>query len=257
MWILQRTEDEFPDLANATRWEFVARRNDDSDKWTDVEEKCLVVADAERRFNDWAKLVAEVDRSLAMGLSGNFFLLNLPHYKFDQKQARELISCRIQVLQEIDSSLDAGDLVDIGPQIKDLFNDWPVDLRSQPRITKASLRPEYPPHKLLIMKHGDSGGSVKVGGQVARFWAQPEIGRAIGQILEKGKANRQLMTATSRGAAKTVLLLHNHIDCDPGAIADAICEGRIERNESIDEFWLVSDFGGEHVEMVWKRADVI
>ena len=160
-------------------------------------------------------------------------------------------------MQEIDSSLDAGDLVDIGPQIKDLFNDWPVDLRSQPRITKASLRPKYPPRKLLIMKHGVSGGSVKVGSHVAGYWVQPEIGQAIGQILEKGKANLQLMTATARGATKTVLLLHDHIDWDPGAIADAICEGRIERNESIDEFWLVSDFGGEHVEMVWKRADVI
>ena len=136
-WEFQRAEERFPELANGTRWEFVASHPDEIQEWTAIEVKCLVFPDGLRAVSDWHKLIDDVNTKLDGQLCGKYWLARLPKYTFDQKERAALLDSLVQVIQKIAGDLAAGDMREIGPEIASLFSGWPGDTRKQPTIDRA------------------------------------------------------------------------------------------------------------------------
>ncbi len=256
-WAFKRAEEEFPELANRTRWEFVARRTHNKEEWIAIEVKSLVFSEGESQFNNWHNVVSDVNKRLEGKLSGKYWLAHLPKYTFDQRQRKMLVDCLKKAVQETAQALKKGTQKDISPNIVACFNHWPNDTRKQPsRIDPETLQLLYSPHPLLLLKSSNEGNSLRVGvGPVVGYWVEPTLKKALQDLLVgKGKANDQLGVAKRKGASKTVLLLDERIDDDPQAVAEVIRSLGISHLSNIDEVCLVSTFGGEHVKQVWSKV---
>lgn len=255
-WTFIRAEEKFPELANRTRWEFVAHRADSNDEWIALEVKSLVFPEGESQHGSWHKLVDDVNKRLEGKLSGKYWLADLPRYTFDQVQSKTLVDCLERAVQQAAQTLEKGGQKDIGPSIAACFNHWPKDTRKQPTgIDPETLQALYPPHPLLLLKRSNEGNSLRVGGLFVGYWPEPLLNKAVQDLLVgQGKANDQLGAAKQKGASKTLLLLDEHIDFDPQVVAEVISGLDASHLSSIDEVYLVSTFGGEHVKQVWSKA---
>ena len=152
-WGFKRAEDEFPEFANKTRWEFVARRIDSISMWIAIEVKRLVDSEGERQRSDWYKLIGDVNTKVPGKLPGKFLLANPPKYHFNQQQRQVLVDCMAEVIKQVAPELEIGLWIDIGPEIANLFDAWPEDRRKQPiGVNLHSLRAVFPPHPLLILE---------------------------------------------------------------------------------------------------------
>ena len=256
-WAFIRAEEKFPELVNRTRWEFVAHRVDSKQEWIALEVKSLVFPEGEREVSNWHRLVNDVNKRLKGKLSGKYWLAHLPRYTFDQVQRRTLVDCLERAVQEAAQTLGKGEQKDIGPSIAACLSHWPKDTTKQPTgIDPETLQARYPPHPLLLLKGSGGGNSLRIGvGPVVGYWAEPTIKKAVHDLMVgKGKANDQLGVATGKGASKTVLLLDEHLDFDPQAVAEVIRGLDPSRLSNIDEVYLVSTFGGEHVKQAWSKV---
>jgi hypothetical protein len=259
VWTFRRAEEEFRELANQTRWEFVARPADGSDRWIALEVKRLVVPHGEQQAGDWRSLIDDVSEKLKDSLQERYLLADLPKYTFDQLQRKTLVHCLATAVTDVAPNLQKGEWLDIGPNVAKCFSEWPKETRKQPVVDLVDPhRPRlmYPPHKLLLWKSSDVGSSLAIGGgPMIAYWAEPALNKAVLNLLEgKGKANAQLRLAKGRGASKTVLLLDERIDFDPQVVAQTISQQDGSLLSNIDEVYLVSTFSGEHVQQVWTSA---
>ena len=256
-WVLTRAEDKFPEVANEIRWEFVAECSDSPDNWTAVEVKCLVISEGERQNNDWRGLVDAVDQRLRGNPPGKYWLADLPKYTFDQGQKKRLIECLAKIVRETAPSLKDGEQKDIGPTVAAVFDDWPNDIRRQPKgYNLKTFQLLYPPHPLLVFKTSGQGNSLKVGGYpIVGSW-EPATTKGLVRCVIAGKqqANAQLGMAKSKGASITVLLLDSHADFDPPAVEELISRLDSSLLAHIDQVYLIGTFGGEHVRKVWPMA---
>ena len=251
-WNLARAEQKFPELANSTRWEFAGEWADES--WFGLEVKSLLYTPGERKMNDWGKLVGEINEKLEGRLPGKYWLAGLPKYSFDHNQRQSAVDCLTDVINNIAPTLGEGIKCDIGPHVGNLLDCWPQDRRKQPRIDRANLRLEYPSHELLLYKQSTDGSFVGIGvGPGFSYWAEPTLFEACRSVLQKGTTNEQLKLAKNKGASKTVLLFDDRIDFDPKIVVQAFSLVDGSQLSHIDETYLVSTFGGEHVQQVWPE----
>ena len=250
-WKLTRAEEMFPELGGGRRWEFVAECSDNAEAWIGIEVKGLVYAPGERQHNDWMKLIKDVNRELAGKLPGQYHLYRLPKYNFNTRQRQLLVDYLALVIQQVASSLGIEDEQDIGPNIAELFADWPVDKRRQPQVDLKNARLLYPPHELVILKTSIEGESVKGVSPVSGYWGEPTLDQTISDILGKGSANDQLRLAKTKGASKTVLLFDDQIDFDPEIVSRIIREVDPSQLSYIDEVHLVSTLSGQQVQQVY------
>lgn len=256
-WTFIRAEEKFSELANRTRWEFVAQLAGSRDEWIALEVKSLVFPEGESQHGNWHKLVDDINKRLEGKLSGKHWLAELPRYNFDQLQRKTLVGCLEKAVRETAKTSREGEWNDLGPSIAACFNHWPEDTRKQPTaIDPETLQLLYPPHPLLLLRGSGAGSSLGIGiHTIVGYWSEPTLKTAIIGLLEgKGKANDQLGVAKRKGASKTVLLLDEHIDFDPQLAAEVIRGLDSSHLSNIDEVYLVSTFGGEHVKRVWSKA---
>lgn len=256
-WTFVRAEEKFPERANNNRWEFVAHRAGDSEKWIALEVKSLVFADGETQHKNWRKLVDDVNNRLQGRLRGKHWLADLPKYTFDQAQRKMLVDCLEGVILDAARTLEEGQQKDIGSSAAGCFIHWPKDTTKQPiRNAPDTRQALFPPHPLLLLKGSGNGSSLGIGiSPFVGYWTEPALKMAIiGLLKGKGKANAQLGLAKCKGAARTVLLLDERIDFDPQIAAEVIRGLDASHLSNIDEVYLVSTFGGEHVQQVWPTS---
>lgn len=259
-WTFIRAEEKFPQLANTTRWEFVAHRAASNDEWIAIEVKSLVFPEGESQHGSWHKLVDDVNKKLGGRLPGKYWLAHLPRYTFVQAQRKTLADCLERTVQEAAQTLEKGRQKDIAPSIEACFKHWPKDTRKQPMgFDTETLQALYPPHQLLLLKSSNEGNSLRVGvDPVVGYWSEPALKTAvIGLLQGSGRANAQLGLAKDKGALRTVLLLDERIDFDPQVVqvvAKVIRGLDTSHLSNIDEVYLVSTFNGEHVKCVWSKA---
>lgn len=255
-WMFRRAEDEFPELKNTTRWEFVAHRTDRNQEWIALEVKSLVFPEGDSQYWNWHKLVDYVNKKVEHKLPGKFWLAHLPKYTFDQNQKTTLEDCLERVTQEAAQSLGKGEQKNIGPSIAACFSHWPKDTTKQPTgIDPGTWRPRLPPHPLLLQRGSCEGGSLVIAAYpFVGYWVEPALKAAVQGLLAKnGRANKQLGVAKSKGASKTILLFDERIDFDPQGTAQVIGGLDTSHLSNIDEVYLVSTFGGEHVKQLWSK----
>ena len=257
-WTFVRAEKAFPELANSTRWEFVARRADRNDGWIAIEVKSLVFPVGESQHGSWRKLVDDVRGKLGGRLPAKYWLAYLPKYDFDQSQRETLVDCLKGTILDAAKTLAEGEQKDIGPTIAARFSHWPKDTSRQPTgFDPETPQLRYPPHPLLLLRGSGALNSLGICMYpIAGYWAEPILKKAlIGLFKGKGKANAQLALAKEYGAARTVLLLDERIDNAPGFTSDIIRSLDTSHLSNIDEVYLVSTFGGTYLTQVWSSAD--
>ena len=256
-WTFVRAEEKFPEFANKTRWEFVAHRTD-GDEWIALEVKSLVSSQGESQHGNWRKLIDDVNNRLEGKLPGEYLLADLPRYIFNQTQRKTLIDCLESVVREATQTLGTGEQRDIGPNIAACFLHWPKDTKGQPTGVDPDTRQAlYPPRPLLLLRGSGNGNSLGIGiYPVVAYWAEPALKMAVSGLLKgKGQANAQLGLARGKGATKTVLLLDERIDFDPQVVWEVLGSLDLFHLCNIDEVYLVSTFGGEHVSQVWPKVE--
>jgi hypothetical protein len=256
-WTFRRAEEEFPELANRSRWDFVAHRAGSNDEWIALEVKSLVFPEGESQHGNWHKLVDDVNKRLGGSLLGRYWLADFPIYTFSQAQRKLLVDALERAVQEAAQTLEMGGQTDIGPSIAVYFTHWPKDTRKQPSgIDPRTLHLIYLPHSLLLLKGSGQGSSLGIiMNRIVGYSPEPTIKTAIiGLLKGKANANAQLGLARDKGAPRAVLLLDEHVDFDPQLVAKFIGGLGTSHLSNIDEVYLVSTFGGEHVQLVWPRA---
>ena len=257
-WLLIRAEDEFPELANETRWEFVARRADSDEEWIALEVKSLVSPEGESQHGNWRKLVDDVNKKVGGRLPGKYWLAHLPRYTFDQAQRKTLVDSLEGAILDAAKTLREGEQEDIAPSVAACFSHWPKDTRKQPKGFDPETREaRFPPHPLLLLRGSGEGSSLGIGvGPIVGSWVDPALRTAIiGLLKRESRANAQLGLAREKGAARTVLLLDERIDFDPQLAAEIIHGLDTSHLSNIDEVYMVSTFGGERVQQVWPTAE--
>lgn len=254
-WTFVRAENAFPELANRTRWEFVAHRADRNNGWIAIEVKSLVFPEGQSQHGSWRKLVDDVHGKLGGRLPAKYWLAYLPKYAFDQSQRKTLVDCLKGTILDAAKTLTEGEHKDIGPTIAACVSHWPKDTRRQPTgFDPKTLQLRYPPHPLLLIRGSGAPGSLGIGiYPFVGYWVKPTLKKAIiGLFKGKGKANAQLGLARDKGAARTVLLFDGRIDNDPGFTSEVIGSLDTSHLSNIDEIYLVSTISGPHVAQVWS-----
>jgi len=250
--IAGRAEEIFPELSD-TRWEFVARQPD-SDEWSAIEVKRLPLLVAlDRESSDWHKLCREVDDQLRGRLRGVIEVHFPPTPNFSQRQRATLTRVLGEViLEHADSLAQDAEFRDIGPDIKELFADWPE--------TKSSIREykdwgEFRPHKLLLSKRSELGGEVRLSGGASSGGNLVSAHHAaMSQVFVAHKpvrANTQLKLAKSMRAESTILLLDADLASQPDLARMFLTEFPADKLADIDRIYLV---GNEEVTEVYSNS---
>lgn len=242
------------------RWDFVAPFNNEKE-WLALEIKGLVIPQSFRQYSSWSRICNAVTKKLKDqgSVQGSFSIFASVPWAFDQKQAKLLSEALVKAMIEETPNSNSGDLIDLGPAIAILFEDWPTEppksdnkLWHEQQIYKIIHQPK----ELLIYKLEDNGCSLECDVSFSEvFTVDPSLYKAVLSIFNSkagkdAKPNVQLLEAKEKGASEAILLLDSHIRWRPNIVADVLRLLDQALLSSIDSVYLVSVYNNR-VRKVW------
>ena len=243
---LQRAEEAFHELANRTRWEFVAKQLEGDLDWLAIEVKGIVIPEARRQFMDWNKFLRQVSKDLGSRVKGSFLVFGVPAIALNQEERKQLREVIAQAISAAVPSMKSGDKVDLGRKILVQFPKWSfiahLEMKPQPHI-EHKMR-EF--SRFTLFKKLDGGCSVELGMSPPHIFNVEGVEEeAICRLFNpttKGNAkpNEQLRAAKEMGTKETILLLDCHLPYRPEIIKQALTNTGPNLLSSIDNIYLVS-----------------
>jgi len=252
VYSVERSEHVFPELANSTRWDFIATPRDER-AWCALEVKGLIRSRAKVELVHWTKMFAAVTKQLSGLLQGKYLVVGTPSLWLNKNENRKLKEILPRVVLTKAKNMNKRASVKLGAEILAKFPIWPsiphFGMMPQPNLVKI-------PHEIELFKISDGGLSIEPGMSPADIFnvsgALEEATNALFDPSKEGilKANEQLGLARVKGAKKTILLLDCHLPWDPDSVERILANKDHSYMSNIDEIFLlqVSD---HRVSKVW------
>lgn len=206
----KRAEKEFPEIGNSTRWDFVIRRNK-CPPWYAAEIKRLIKPGAVIQLVQWNKLLRNITNSLGNQLQGEFLVYGVPSLKLERHKRTQLKRVLTGLVLQNAASLRNDEMVNLGPKILKLFEEWPSTPHLNPNPPYDIAHRVNADSYFALHKISDTGCSLELAfAQSGVFLLDQAVVEALTLLFDNGeilKANTQLALAKQKGAKGTILLL--------------------------------------------------
>jgi len=252
IYSVERTEHVFPELADSTRWDFIATPRGERE-WCALEVKGLIRPKTKVELVHWTKMFAAVTKQLSGLLQGEYLVVGTPSLWLNRNEKRKLKEILPRVVLTKAKNMNKRASVKLGADILAKFPIWPsrphVEMRPQPHLAKI-------PHEIELFKISDRGLSIEPGMSPADiFDVSGAVGEATNALFDPAKegilkANEQLGLARAKGANKTILLLDCHLPWDPDSVKQIIDSKDHSYMSNIDEIFLLR-VSERRVSKVW------
>ena len=249
---VKRTEHVFPELADITRWDFIATPRGERE-WCALEVKGLIRPQAKVGLVHWTKMFAAVTKQLLGLLQGEYLVVGTPSLWLNRNENRKLREILPRVVLTKAKNMNKGASVKLGADILTKFPNWPsrpnVEMRPQPHLVKI-------PDEIELFKISDRGLSIEPGMSPVDIFdvsgAVEESTNALFDPAKEGilKANEQLGLARVKGANMTILLLDCHLPWDPDSVKQILDSKDHNYMSNIDEIFLLQ-VSEQRVSKVW------
>ena len=241
VYSVKRTEHVFPELADSTRWDFIATPRGERE-WCALEVKGLIRPKAKGELVHWTKIFTAVTKQLSGLLQGEYLVVGTPSLGLNRNENRKLREILPRVVLTKVRNMNLRATVKLGAEILAKFPNWPsrphVEMKPQPRLVKI-------PHEIELFKISDRGLSIEPGmSPVDIFDVSGAVGEATNALFDPAKdgilkANEQLGLARVKGAKKTVLLLDCHLPWDLNSVNQILGSKDHSYMSNIDEIFLL------------------
>lgn len=252
VYSVERTEHIFPELADSTRWDFIATPRGER-KWYALEVKRLIRPRAKVELVHWNKMFAAVTKQLSSLLQGEYLVVGTPSLWLNRNENRKLKEILPRVVLTKAKNMKKRASVKLGADILAKFPIWPsiphVEMKPQPQLVKI-------PHEIELFKISDRGLSIEPGMSPVDIFsvsgALEEATNALFDPAKEGilKANEQLGLARVKGAKKTILLLDCHLSYHPDIVKQILDSKERSYMSNIDEIFLIQ-VSKHQVSRVW------
>ncbi len=245
----KRTEDWFISLANQNRWDFVAIDESNISEWIAIEIKQLIRKEADIQLDTWQnlakKVTEEISASNRKAIKGTFLLIPGDQpvlYKMGGPKTKRLKNALKQILPSKLLTMKTGDNCDIGPDILEIFSEWPFvsDLQTKPKIEVVKKA-----EAIYLFKISGRGRKIEVPSMSDAFTSKEATSEALLNILPNNGdiANvcKQLRLAKEMGAIRTILLLDYSLPVRPDVnlIKQIMFKDQESLNNDVDETYLI------------------
>lgn len=241
-YMYERAEKRFYDLKGGLRWEFVAYKPDNPEKWIGIEVKELGAREVTVRFEFWRDLCRELTQDLARRKIEGEFDIRPPVLDLKPKERPGFREAFMKVLSQKAPNMRVNEEIDIGPDIAEWFDNWP---KGKSDVDEWDKWGTHRPSKLMISKSLDAGCKMHVSMMSVGAYSVPEKSKeAFDEVfkLRNGRiqANEQLKLAKEKEAMVTTLLLACISSIDEGLIKNELQNLDCRLISDIDYIYLVS-----------------
>ena len=116
VYSVERSEYVFPELANSTRWDFIATPRDER-AWCALEVKGLIRSRAKVELVHWTKMFAAVTKQLSGLLQGEYLVVGTPSLWLNRNENRKLKEILPRVVLTKAKNMNKGASVKLGADI--------------------------------------------------------------------------------------------------------------------------------------------